>query len=169
MTLRALQWPAAAETMRGFRMSELRGKVAIAAANVVEIGHGDVSPEGRDEFRSACNYLNRRGWLRPPLWDGAFAWRLAGLLPEPAFGHVAETAAAAGQVQLAGFAHPADAVVVAAGNTILGVFFPGPDGKWSGSVVTAAPLDAIRCFAYDALTGETHLLRPAFFASRNSS
>jgi hypothetical protein len=156
--------------MRVFRASELRGKVAVAAANVVEVNHADVSPAGRDEFRAACNYLNRRGWLRPPLWDEDFARRLAGLRPEPAFGQVVmEASVASGQVRLAGFAYPADAVVVSTAGTIVGAFFPGPDGKWSGTVATAAPLEAIRCFAYDALTGEAHLLRSAFFASRNAS
>jgi hypothetical protein len=156
---RVLQWPRAAVAMRVFHASELRGKVAVAAVNFIALPsyRGIYSTDDPVGFRLSCNDLNRRGWLRPPLWDERFVRTLAALSQEPAFGRVSEMSAKAGSLHIAGRASPADAVIVTAGSKIVDVLFPDTAGNWSGDIPAT---ENVRCFAYDAATGAAHLLPP---------
>lgn len=174
-TARVLQTPRSRILMNHAHASYLAGKVAVAAVNAVDLPQfrNIYSTDNRADFELSANWLNRRGWLRPPLWDERFARRLArpGLLPRPAFGRIAQASLTEGRLRLSGSAHLADAgddahaVIVAAVRggeaKILAVFFPErvPGHPWSGEIAAAfEPGAAIRCFAYDAVTGQAHLL-----------
>ncbi|HWQ57295.1 MAG TPA: hypothetical protein VN442_26665 [Bryobacteraceae bacterium] len=165
---RVLQLDRARALMEHGHYRQLSGKVAASAANVANLPqfHNIYSTDNHADFVLSANYLNRRGWLRPLMWDQRFLEQLASAHPEPAFGTVSAATVTSETLRLSGRAHlaggeRAHAVIVAAiegrGARILGVLFPG-DLAWSGEVAVGPPGSTIRCFAYQAETGEVHLL-----------
>ena len=151
---------------------DLTGKVAVAAVNLVEMPEyrNIYSTDNREDFQLSANFLNVRGWIRPRLWDEGFVRELAApeRRAEPGFGRVAALRVEGGKLRLAGTAVLADrgerahAVIVLgrdpAGAKILAVWFPAAAGAWSGEIPQPAPGTAVRCLAYDALSGRAYAL-----------
>jgi len=165
---RAFQYGHALVVMQDIHSADLAGKVALLSVNVIELPeYRRIYPvDNRADFKLSANYLNRKGWLRPSLWDGAFVRKLAQpqWRAEPEFGRVASLTRAGDRLQLAGTVQPAHVVIVLGGEEgearILGVVFPDGD-RWTGEVGlkdAQQPAVPVRCFAYDAASGQAHLL-----------
>lgn len=167
---RVLQSHRARALMEHTHYWHLTGKVAVAGANLLEMPQFRhiYSTDNRPDFVRSANFLNRRGWLKPPLWDERFVNTLARQQrPNPAYGAVEKIERTPTGVRLSGWAYlagrrdRAHAVIILGGGRIAAVLFPSsvrPDGTaaWSGEV----PLEGtdFRCFAYNAVTGAAHLL-----------
>ena len=183
---RYVQWPRAIAAMQNSHWSQTSGKVAVVSANVFPLPQlGSIFAQGtREDFLLSANFLNSRGWLSPAMWDDVFVRELASpTRPQvPAYGSVDSVVADGGALQLTGWAYladrnvRADAVIVLDQSSsparVLSVVFPSVSRKdvserlhqqealvsgWTAEVVAATGA-AIRCFAYDAATGQAHLL-----------
>jgi hypothetical protein len=159
---RLFQYGPALALMRHMQSWELTGKVAALSLNLVELPEYRhiYSTDHPADFKLSANFLNRKGWLQPPLWDGTFVRELASpeRRAEPAFGRVEVFSRAGNGVQLAGSAPGAHAVIVlgreAEGARILAVVIPSGE-RWTAEVPWTGQ---VRCFAYDAVSGQAHLL-----------
>jgi hypothetical protein len=165
--LRLMQTNRALATMDGYSHWMKQGQVALAAVNVFPMPEYRkiYSSDNPADFKSLANYLNRRGWLRPPLWNDNYLRRLAApsLTPEPGAGSVEELNLNGTTLRAAGRVQPADAVIVletAPSPRVLGVVFPA-GARWSAEIALQrepAPGSHIRCFAYHADTGKAYLM-----------
>lgn len=167
--VRVLQVDRARALMAHNHYRQLAGKVAATAANAADLPQfrNIYSTDNRPDFVISANFLNRRGWLRPPMWDLRFVEALASARPAPAFGSIDRAAILGATLRLSGRAHltggeRAHAVIVAAVDSqgaarILAVLFP--EGlAWSGEIAMEQAGTNIRCFAYNAESGEAHML-----------
>lgn len=186
VALRFLQWPRADAMMANSRASQTAGKVAVASSGVLGMPQWrNIHPnDDRDSFLRSVRFLSGRNWLRPAVWNEAFFRDLASprRKPEPAYGYVDKFTMEGGKLQLGGWAYlpdrklRADAVIVSArdGATarVLAVVFTSAPRRdvyesihelealstgWAAEVI-AAPGEVLLCFAYDAVTGQAHLL-----------
>jgi hypothetical protein len=162
-TLRVLEHGRTLVVMEGVRTSVLAGKVAVLGANLVELEeYRRIYPHGNyADFKLSANFLNRKGWLRPPLWDENFLKELDSRprREEPEFGRIETFARSGDKLRIAGYAAPGYAIIVhGKGRGILAVLFP-VGGLWAGEIpLTDAAPPRIRCLAYDAAAGQVHLL-----------
>jgi hypothetical protein len=171
---RILQTDRAQQLMEHTHYWNLGGKVALAAANLLPVPeYRHIYPSDNwDDFKMSANFLNRRGWLDPPLWDQAFVVALAAprRTEETGFGRVDKTETLPdGRIRLSGWAYLADRDRRADAVIILGtqpspartlrvvVGSSGPAGGWSGEIPGEWGA-AVHCFAYDAEAGRAHLL-----------
>jgi len=182
--VRAAQTNRALAAMTNYHYWQTRGKVAMAAANVIDL------PEFRNvhtlndpaSFKRLVNYMNSRGWVHPPLWDEAYLRRLAApeRMPEAGAGVVERLTADGATVRATGWGRvpeamneQPDAVILLesapeARPRVLAVVFPTelrsgglPGARWSAEIVRYGeppPGSRIRCFAYHAANGRASLM-----------
>jgi hypothetical protein len=176
---RVLQMHRARALMEHTHYWQTAGKVAAAAANLVDLPQYRqiYSTDNRPDFVLSANFLNSRGWLRPPLWDERFVAELSRpeFRPAPAYGAVETAERTDAGLRLSGWARLADrpdrahAVIVLGGGKILAVVFPSelrPDGASIWSAEIPAEEAPVRCFAYDAHSGAAHRLAELVKSSR---
>jgi hypothetical protein len=191
LVIRAGQIPGNLESFRWRYTMEHRGKVAVTAANLVNLKEYRIIYSrmiGMDDsatFRKLSNFIAQKGAL-PPMWNDDFIQKLARSNPEKTGGSLDQLVVHDGQLSLSGWAYlkprkePADAVIILAippsgPAKILNVAFPfqarpdvatfirNPDARDTGWVADiAAPLPepgtVLRCFAYDADSGNAYPL-----------
>ncbi len=135
---RYMQTPAAESLLWNARISALHGKVAAAAAGVLDLPtYRNIFPrEDPGEFRTSVAFLRRKGWLTPGPWDETFRKRLEALASASAsYGALEEYQSISSGLRLEGWAYLADrdegahAVIVAGFEAhqeprILAVAFP---------------------------------------------
>ena len=181
---------AAEALMQHTRFSELAGKVAALAVKEIPLpAYREIFPwDDPAGFLSSVEFLNRRGWLQPRVWDPRFVNSLPAGEDSPRTGHIDAAAFGNTGLELRGWAYlperreRAHAVIVTAASggspKIVGVAFtsqPRPDvyaatqqpetfaTGWTISIApesipAGAARVSIRCYGYDAETGKAHLL-----------
>jgi hypothetical protein len=102
-------------------VNELKGKVALSAANLVKLPeYRNIFPwDDWGHFRVLANFITNEAGLRPGMWDERFVQSLAGIAPERGpYGFVDQIASGADTVVVRGWAYledrrePADAVII---------------------------------------------------------
>lgn len=138
LVIRGGQTPTTSGAFRESHVNELRAKVALSAANLVELPeYRNIFP--RDDwngFRTLANFITTEAGLRPGMWDNYFVQMLAATAPENGrYGFVDQIVAEADKIEMRGWAYledrrePADAVIITAANAgepvrLLAVAFP---------------------------------------------
>jgi hypothetical protein len=119
-------------------VNELKGKVALSAANFVMLPeYRNIFPyDDWNQFRVLANFITTEAGLRPGMWDNRFVQGLAALAPESGnYGFVDHIAADKDTVVVQGWAYlddrgeAADAVIITGASTgerprLVAVAFP---------------------------------------------
>lgn len=138
LVIRGGQTSTALGSFRFGRVNELRAKVAISAANLVQLPeYRNIFPKDDwNRFRTLANFITTEAGLRPEMWDGRFIQKLAETAPETGqYGFIDQVTADADKIEMRGWAYLedrrelADAVIVTAVNAgeqarLLAVVFP---------------------------------------------
>jgi hypothetical protein len=186
---RAQQTGAALPLMVHSYFQELHGKVSVAAVNGFELPeYRNIFPKDNfDDFKAKVDFLNRKGWLHPAVWDQQYLKRLPTSPDQGSAGFLETVQVTATTIELVGWAYlpergeRAHAIMVIAdsgsGPSIAAVCFPtvsrsdvyaaiGNYEALSTGWKAAVPVTAvsggsilIRAYAYDAVTGQAHLLK----------
>jgi hypothetical protein len=154
LVIRGGQTPTAWGAFRLSHSNELKGKVALSAANFLEL------PEYRyifphddwNRFRTLANFITTEAGLRPGMWDDRFVQKLADTVPETRpYGFVDRIALDTDKIQLRGWAYlqdrreASDAVIVTAGTAgerarLMAVVFPS-EARWDVAAATQSDPD----------------------------
>lgn len=108
--VRFLQTPRAHDMMAHSYFHQLRGKVAVASVNyaVFPTYQGIFPRDNFQEFARSVRFLNKRKWLHPAIWDGAFFEQVASRTPSISYGHADKADILDGKVTITGWAYLAD-------------------------------------------------------------
>ncbi len=136
-SIRLLQTQRAYDMMTHSYFHQLRGKVAVAAANYIHLPtYSGIFPKNDfPQFLRSVRFLNARKWLHPTIWDETFLKEAASKPPNASYGNIDKADRTAGKTTLAGWAYLVDraerphaifALAVKAGSTphLVGVVFP---------------------------------------------
>jgi hypothetical protein len=138
LVIRAGQAPTAWAAFRISHVNELKGKVAISAANFMELReYRNIFPrDDWDRFRTLANFITNEAGLRPEMWDDRFVQKLAETAPgKGQYGFVDQISGDADKIVVRGWAYledrreAADAVIITGANgggrpRLLAVAFP---------------------------------------------
>jgi hypothetical protein len=138
LIIRGVQTSTILGSFRLSHVNELKGKVALSAANFVMLPeYRNIFPnDDWNQFRILANFITTEAGLRPSMWDNRFVQGLAALAPESGrYGFVDHIAADRDTVVVQGWAYlddrgeAADAVIITGASTgeqprLVAVAFP---------------------------------------------